>query len=124
MTERHLQYLLEDTFDAQTKWRFIGLHLGLTQAMLSAIKVNNPSSEEQYTEMLLRWIMGGTATVKRLIDALEANTVQMNGIAKKLREKYPKGNMPQEGMTWIILHIRLTINNLNCQYAHKIRRHI
>ena len=65
--------------------------------MLSAIKANNPSSEEQYTEMLSRWIDAGTATVKRLINALEANTVRMNGIAERLKEKYAEGATPQEG---------------------------
>ena len=76
--------------------------------MLSAIKINNPSSEEQYTEMLSRWINGGTATVKRLIDALEAKPVQMNGIAKRLREKYMKRATPQKGMTEKIniVHVR------------------
>ena len=102
LTEHHLKYLLEDTFDAQTKWRFIGLHLGLTNSMLSAIKSNNPSFEEQYTEMLSRWISGGSATVKRLIEALEANTVKMNGIAERLQEKYAKRAAPQEGMTGVI----------------------
>ena len=96
LTEHHLQYLLEDTFDAQTKWRFIGLYLGLTNSMLSAIKINNPSSEEQYMEMLLRWINIGSATLKRLIDALGANTVQMKSIAERLREKYGK-RAQQEG---------------------------
>ena len=71
--------------------------------MLSAIKANNPSSEEQYTEMLSRWINIGSATLKRLIDALEANTVQMNSIAKKLQEKYAKrATTPQEGMTGVM----------------------
>ena len=73
--------------------------------MLSAIKADNPSSEEQYTEMLSQWINGGTATVKRLIDALEANTVKMNGIAKRLREKYTQ----QEGS--ILADRALNINN-------------
>ena len=109
LTQHHLRYLLEDTFDAHTKWRFIGLFLGLTQPILSAIKVNNPSSEEQYTEMLSRWIDIGTATVKRLIDALGANTVQMNAIANKLQEKYAKKATPQEGMTEIIVPVKQTI---------------
>ena len=91
-----MKYLLEDTFDAQTKWRFIGLYLGFIDSKLSAIKANNPSSEEQYREMLSQWINEGSATVKNLIDALEANTVRMNGIAKKLREKYEK-RAQQEG---------------------------
>ena len=65
--------------------------------MLSAIKANTPSSEEQYTETLSRWINGGTATVKRLIKALEANTVQMNGIAMRLQQKYEK-RAQQEGI--------------------------
>ena len=89
-----MKYLLEDTFDAQTKWYFIGLQLDLTHSMLSAIKSNNPSTGEQYTEMLLQWINEGTATLKRLIDAIGSNTVQMNGIAEKLKEKYAT---PQEG---------------------------
>ena len=97
LTEHHLKYLLEDTFDAQTKRYFIGLHLDLTHSMLSAIKTNNPSSGEQYTEMLLQWISGGPATLKGLIDALEANTVKLNGIAEKLKEKYAKKATPQEG---------------------------
>lgn len=99
MTQHHLHYLLEDTFDARTKWRFIGLCLGLTQPMLSAIKCNNPSSEDQYTEMLSRWINTGTATLKSLIDALDGNTVQMNNIAKTLREKFEERPVSQEGMT-------------------------
>ena len=85
--------------------------------MLSAIKVNNPSAEEQYTEMLSQWINGGAATVKRLIDALEANTVKMNGIAKRLQEKYAKRATPQEGkpMTGIIVHViaYLEIHKIN-----------
>ena len=92
MTEYHLKYLLEDTFDAQTKWRFIGLYLGLTPPMLSAIKANNPSSEEWYTEVLTRWINMGSATLKKLIHALEANTVQENGVARRLRLKYATKN--------------------------------
>ena len=71
--------------------------------MLEAIKINNPSSEEQYTKMLLRWINGGTATVKRLIDALEVNTVQMKSIAERLREKYEK-RAQQEGYKYGFSH--------------------
>ena len=79
--------------------------------MLSAIKANNPSSEEQYTEMLSRWISIGSATVKRLIDALEAKTVQMNGIAERLQEKYVERVTPEEGrpMTEIFVHVRQPI---------------
>ena len=92
-----MTYLLEDTFDARNKWLFIGLHLGLTDTMLSTIQSNNPSSEElQYTKMLSQWIEGGSATVEKLINALEAKTVQLNGMANRLREKYAKR---AQGMT-------------------------
>ena len=104
MTQHHLRYLLEETFDAHTKWRFIGLFLGITQPRLSAIKINNSSSEEQYTEMLSQWISGGTATLKRLIDALQANAVQMNDIAKRLQEKYAERVTPQEGRHYDYMH--------------------
>ena len=43
--------------------------------------------------------------MKRLIDALGANTVQMNGIAERLQEKYAKRaapQLPQEGMTGVM----------------------
>lgn len=101
LTEHHLKYLLEDTFDAHIKWFFIGLYLGLTHSTLSAIKASTALSEEQYTEMLSRWINVGSATVKKLINALEANTVQMNGIAMRLRQKYEK-RAQQEGIyPWI-----------------------
>ena len=121
-----MKYLLEETFNAQTKWYFIGLHLDLTHSMLSAIKSNYPSSDEQYTEMLFRWINGGSATVKRLIDALEANTVQMNGIAKTLQEKYAQ----QEG-TVVFLQIQIwashllfcgTQNKLTQRYLHHLKQ--
>ena len=119
LTEHHLRYLLEDTFDAQKKWRFIGLYLGLTHSMLSAIKANNPSFEERYTEMLARWINIGSATVKRLIDALEANTVQMKDIAKRLREKYAEGFMPHEGMTGVLLQAKHRVGRLYiCRDGH------
>lgn len=91
LTQHHLTYLLEDTFDARNKWLFIGLQLGLTDTMLSTIQSNNPSSEElQYTKMLSQWIEGGSATVEKLINAFEANTVQLKGMANKLRKKYAK----------------------------------
>ena len=40
--------------------------------------------------------------MKRLIDALGANTVQMNAIAERVQEKYVKRASPQEGITEVL----------------------
>ena len=58
--------------------------------MLSAIKANHSSSDEQYAEVLTRWIDRDTATVKKLIDALESKAVGQKRIASRLRQKYAK----------------------------------
>ena len=76
--------------------------------MLSAIRANYPSFEEQYREMLLQWINISSATLKRLIDALEANTVQINGIANITRKVCQKSYTIRR-YKGIIVHVRGTI---------------
>ena len=95
LTQHHLKYLLEDTFDSQTKWRFIGLYLGLPPPTLDAIGKKFDSSDEQYAEVLQKWLQSGvTPTMRKLIEALESNTVKENNIATQLRSKYTMKTTP------------------------------
>ena len=98
LTQHHLKYLLEDTIDAQTKWKFIGLYLGLPPPTLTAIGRDFDSSDEQYTEVLYKWLQSGvTPTMRKLIEALESNTVKENNLATRLRSKYVARRSSQQG---------------------------
>ena len=98
LTQHHLKYLLEDTIDAQTKWKFIGLYLGLPHPILAAIGKNFQSSDEQYIEVLHKWLQSGvTRTMRKLIEALESNMVKENGLATRLRSKYVARTASQQG---------------------------
>ena len=46
-SEHHLKYLLEDTVDAQTKWYYIGLCLGLPPPKLGAMREDMDTSQER-----------------------------------------------------------------------------
>ena len=95
LTQHHLKYLLEDTFDAQTKWRFIGLYLGLPPPTLAALGKRFDSFDEQYAEVLQKWLQSEvTPTMRKLIEALESNTVKENNIATQLRSKYTMKTTP------------------------------
>ena len=100
LTEHHLKYLLEDTIDAETKWYFIGLYLGLTPATLDAIGQNFKMCNEQYKEVLYKWLQSRvTPTMRKLIEALESNTVKKESLATRLRTKYAKKITPlQKGI--------------------------
>ena len=98
LTQHHLKYLLEDTIDAQNKWKFIGLYLGLSPPTLAAIGKTFDTSDEQYTEVLHKWLQCGvTPTMRKLIEALESNTVKENGLATRLRSKYATRTASQQG---------------------------
>ena len=90
LTEHHLKYLLEDTFDAQVKWYYIGLCLDLPPPKLDAMREDMNSSQERYTEVIKQWLKTGEATMRKLIDALESKTVSENRIVLHLRKKYAK----------------------------------
>lgn len=106
-----MQYLLIDTIDAQTMWYFIGLYLNLPPSTLDAMRTNMRTSNEQYAEVLKQWINGGTATVKKLIDALENKAVKQNAIASRLRRKYADRVVAQQG---IYIKARMIVSVLFC----------
>ena len=88
LTEHHLRYLLEDTFDAQIKWYYIGLCLDLPPPRLDAMREDMNTSHERYTEVIKQWLKTGEATMRKLIDALGSKIVGENRLASHLRKKY------------------------------------
>ena len=102
LTEHHLQYLLQDTIDAQVKWYYIGLCLGLPPPKLDAMREDMDTSQERYTEVIKQWLKTGEATMRKLIGALGSNTVNENRLASHLRKKYAKRITPQNGKVLLI----------------------
>ena len=98
MTEHHLKYLLEDTFDAQAKWYFIGLCLNLPPSSLDAMREYLNTPEERYAEVLKQWLKRGEATMKKLIEALESKSVKEGNIVSQLQKKYAKRITAQKGI--------------------------
>ena len=94
MTEHHLKYLLEDTFDVRAKWYFIGLCLNLPSSTLDAMKGD---INENYTEILKQWLKTGEASMKKFIEALESHTVEERARASRLRQKYASKAVVQHG---------------------------
>ena len=115
LIQHHLKYLLEDTIDAQTKWKFIGLYLGLPPPTLTAIGKKFDSSDEQYTEVLYKWLQSGvTPTIRKLIEALESNMVKENNLAARLRYKYVARRSSQQGERMSLLCFLYYIHGQNC----------
>ena len=98
LTEHHLKYLLEDTFDVRNKWYFVGLCLNLPPSSLDAIMKDWNTTEERYTEVLKQWLRKGGATMKKLIDALASRTVEENTLVSRLRKKYANKVASQAGI--------------------------
>ena len=90
LTEHHLRYLLEDTFDARAKWYYIGLCLDLPLSTLEAMREDMNTAQERYTEVIKQWLKTGKATMRKLIDALKSKTVSENRLVSHLQKKYAK----------------------------------
>ena len=74
------------------------IYLGLSPPLLAAIGRNFITCQEQYTEVLHKWLNGGvTRTIRKLIEALESNMVKENGLATRLRSKYVARRAKQKG---------------------------
>ena len=80
----------ETLFDADIKWRNIGLQLGLSNTDLSRIGANYRLQQECLRETLTLWLRGikPVPTWMNLVDALKNHTVKEYQLAKFVKEKY------------------------------------
>ena len=87
-----LRTVYETLFEARTNWYNIGLQLGLPEADLAAIKLENSMLQDCLREALAKWLRGvnqdSKPTWKRLVDALRSQSVSENQLAQFIEEKY------------------------------------
>ena len=82
-----LALILEELYEARSKWYNIGLNLGLQADTLDAIKEEN-SSSECFREMLKTWLQCDLErSWKALAKALGGKAVGRPDIAKKIETK-------------------------------------
>ena len=116
LTEHHLPYLLQETVDARAKWYYIGLSLDLPSSTLDVLREDMDTAIGRYTEVIMQWLKLGEATMKKLIEALESNTVKERHLASSLRVKYAKRMALQEGIVvirtagWLPMYYRAQLH--------------
>lgn len=84
----HLRIIQHVTYDARSKWRFLGIELGISPPTLDAIETGcrgNPA--ECYQNMLEAWLHGDTPkpTIASLLEALKAQTVGYGYLVPKIQ---------------------------------------
>ena len=80
-----LDQVLEEVIDAKTKWKFIGLKLGVPKGELDAIQCDGSSVGEKLMETLDRWLQSGRNTTwKALAEAMGAATVGREDLKQKI----------------------------------------
>ena len=76
--------LIEAIWDARSKWRYIGLKLGLTYGDIHAIEDGNKNC---LTEVLVQWMQTGKATIYEMLKALESAVICRSDIANTIRSR-------------------------------------
>ena len=79
----------EALHDAQAKWEFIGLGLGVDKDELDNIGETYSRNDKKLLEMLKLWLNAGKdATWKAIVQVLRKNTVGRNNLANEIEKKY------------------------------------
>ena len=89
LDESHLGEVLDETWNAKSKWYQIGLKLGLLASDLDSIQ-SGPSGhdpEKCFTAMLAQWLRNKEATWEALINALSSQRVGYSHLASSIRDK-------------------------------------
>ena len=89
LTPKHLNFVSNETWDARSRWFYVGLELLLSPSDLEAIKeANNNEPDKCFMDMLKQWLRKGTATWKSLIDALKSKKVNHLQLANSIAAKF------------------------------------
>ena len=96
LDESHLGEVLDETWNAKSKWYQIGLKLGLLASDLDSIQ-SGPSGhdpEKCFTAMLAQWLRNKEATWEALINALSSQRVGYSHLASSIRDKVCPATKP------------------------------
>ena len=92
LTTKDLAKVRRLTFDACDKWHSFGLELGLRVTTLDIIRQTYNRSEDQFTEMLSKWLRmtDPPPTWETLIAALKERTMGLHDVAERVKKESEK----------------------------------
>ena len=71
-------------------WNILGCKLGVSEAELYRIRVDEPNELSRQKEMFSRWIDSGHASWRGLVDALLYPPLKANRVARDIATRYPR----------------------------------
>ena len=81
--------IYQELWDVRSKWRYLGLALGLKPATLDAIETDHRYTDKCLYNVLLMWLKASPwRSWEDLFEALSVKTVGCQELAKQLRDKY------------------------------------
>ena len=81
--------VLDLIWDSRTKWKHIGIKLGMNKSDLDAIEINERKIEDCFTNMLSDWLRNGNPSWTALASALKTSPVGFKELAKKVANEAP-----------------------------------
>ena len=79
----------QEVWEVRSKWRYLGLALGIKPTTLDAIETDHRSCEKCLYNALLTWLKASSQrSWEDLLEALSVKTVGCQELAKQLRDKY------------------------------------
>ena len=80
-----LSEVFEKVYDAQAKWKVLGLKLGVPKGELDAIEYSNSNIEQKLMETLDKWLQRGRNTTwNTLAEAMGTATVGREDLKQKI----------------------------------------
>ncbi len=88
LNQSDLKQVYNVVFEARAKWRRIGLQLELIHGDLEAIDSHYRNPDDQLEQVLAKWLKGGEATWRQLMEALYSVPVGETALAKQIRMEH------------------------------------
>ena len=86
-----MKEIVAKTWDARSKWYFIGFRFNLKASELDVIDKNNKEVDEKFMKMIEFWLHNGTGCTWRAVyEALKHTIVNRNDIAEELKKGFAK----------------------------------
>ena len=77
LTPDNIKEMLDLTWDYRSKWKFIGIELGIDTGTLDTIDMDNRKAEQCLMELITLWLRGINSRPNQrvMIDALQSSRV-------------------------------------------------
>lgn len=113
LSEHHLIYVYQDTYDVRPKWYNVGLCLLLEPSTLDAIGKDFHTCEDRYRVCLQEWLKRDSRvkSMKKLIAALRNKIVREDNLANQLEERHTGQKGPSQGNSVAIYTAKMACFN-------------